>query len=156
MTQTRFTCTLTKADEPSCQSCARVTITDSGEATAADVLVTLSPRSTASLVLMLIGPIPKASTSEERKALELAEERSELGWGLSYVAALGIGPVNRTPGRSAIRHSWCPFPPGSSGASGERRSPAASEPERNMFRWVARLVVATLWWCAWPADLRAA
>ena len=28
MTQTRFTCTLTKADEPPCQSYARVTIID--------------------------------------------------------------------------------------------------------------------------------
>ncbi len=29
MTQTRFTCTLTRADEPGCQSYARVTIIDS-------------------------------------------------------------------------------------------------------------------------------
>jgi hypothetical protein len=29
MTQTRFTCTLTRADEPACQSYARVTIIDS-------------------------------------------------------------------------------------------------------------------------------
>ena len=29
MTQTRFTCTLTQADEPACQSYARVTIVDS-------------------------------------------------------------------------------------------------------------------------------
>ncbi len=29
MAQTRFACTLTKADEPSCQSYARVTIVDS-------------------------------------------------------------------------------------------------------------------------------
>ena len=28
MTQTRFTCTLTRADEPACQSYARVTIAD--------------------------------------------------------------------------------------------------------------------------------
>ena len=28
MTQTRFTCTLTRADEPACQSYARVTIVD--------------------------------------------------------------------------------------------------------------------------------
>jgi hypothetical protein len=31
---TRFTCTLTAADEPACQSCARVRITDSESATA--------------------------------------------------------------------------------------------------------------------------
>ena len=29
MAQTRFTCTLTRADEPACQSYARVTIVDS-------------------------------------------------------------------------------------------------------------------------------
>jgi hypothetical protein len=34
MAQTRFTCTLTRADEPACQSYARVTITDSEGATA--------------------------------------------------------------------------------------------------------------------------
>ena len=34
MAQTRFTCTLTKTDEPACQSCARVTIMDSEGATA--------------------------------------------------------------------------------------------------------------------------
>ncbi len=34
MAQTRFTCTLTRADEPACQSCARVTIADSEGATA--------------------------------------------------------------------------------------------------------------------------
>jgi len=34
MTQTRFTCTLTTADEPPCQSYARVTITDAEGATA--------------------------------------------------------------------------------------------------------------------------
>lgn len=34
MAQTRFTCTLTKADEAPCQSCARVTIIDAEGATA--------------------------------------------------------------------------------------------------------------------------
>ena len=34
MAQTRFTCTLTRADEPECQSYARVTITDSEGVTA--------------------------------------------------------------------------------------------------------------------------
>jgi hypothetical protein len=34
MAQTRFTCSLTRADEPSCQSYARVTIVDSEGATA--------------------------------------------------------------------------------------------------------------------------
>jgi len=34
MAQTRFTCTLTRADEPACQSCTRVTIVDSEGASA--------------------------------------------------------------------------------------------------------------------------
>jgi hypothetical protein len=34
MAQTRFTCTLTRADEPACRSYARVTITDCVGATA--------------------------------------------------------------------------------------------------------------------------
>ena len=34
MAQTRFTCTLTRADEPACQSYARVTIMDSEGAAA--------------------------------------------------------------------------------------------------------------------------
>jgi hypothetical protein len=34
MAQTRFTCTLTRADEPACQSCTRVTIMDSEGASA--------------------------------------------------------------------------------------------------------------------------
>jgi hypothetical protein len=34
MAQTRFTCTLTKADKPACQAYARVTITDSKGASA--------------------------------------------------------------------------------------------------------------------------
>ena len=34
MSQTRFTCPLTRADEPACQSYARVTIVDSEGATA--------------------------------------------------------------------------------------------------------------------------
>jgi hypothetical protein len=41
MAQTRFTCTLTRADEPACQSCTRATIVDSEGASAAPVLAAL-------------------------------------------------------------------------------------------------------------------
>lgn len=61
--QTRFTCTLTQADEPVCQSCARMTIMDSEGLQPVAVLVTLWPPWTASLVPALTGPTPKASTS---------------------------------------------------------------------------------------------
>ena len=60
MAQTRFTCTLTRAGEPACQSYARVTIADSLGATARGGPATRSPRSTASLALTWVGPIPKA------------------------------------------------------------------------------------------------
>jgi hypothetical protein len=62
MAQTRFTCTLTTADEPPCQSYARATIVDSEVQEPADVLVTQSPRSTDSQVSTSTGPTPKAST----------------------------------------------------------------------------------------------
>jgi hypothetical protein len=69
MAQTRFTCSLTRADEPTCRSYARVTIVDSEGATARGCLVTLSPCSTASPALMLTGPIPRASTSGSARHL---------------------------------------------------------------------------------------
>jgi hypothetical protein len=79
MAQTRFTCTLTKAYEPACQSYAR---TQSG---APKEPVSACPRHavaaldgiTGALSAASTGPTPKASTWE-RKALELAEERSQL------------------------------------------------------------------------------
>ena len=65
MAQTRFTCTLTRADEPACQSYARVTIMDSGgcQPQLAGVRVMLSPRSMASLAPRWIGATPRASTN---------------------------------------------------------------------------------------------
>ncbi len=64
MTQTRFTCTLTRADEPACQSYARVTIVDSeGTSSPRRVLVTQWLPSTAPLAPALTGPTPRASTS---------------------------------------------------------------------------------------------
>jgi len=63
MTQTRYTYTLARADQLTCQSYARVTIVDSEGAGARDVLVTLWPPSTASPAPTLTGPTPRASTS---------------------------------------------------------------------------------------------
>jgi hypothetical protein len=79
MTQTRFTCTLTKAKEPACQSYARVMIVDSEGATARGC-----PRhAVAALDGIASAHVDwtdsKGLNEWERKALELAEERSELG-----------------------------------------------------------------------------
>ena len=79
MTQTRFTCTLTRADEPACQSYARVTIVDSEGASAR-----ACPRhAVAALDCIASAHVDWADSKGlnhwERKALELAEERSQLG-----------------------------------------------------------------------------
>jgi hypothetical protein len=63
MTQTRFTCTLTQADEPVCQSNARATIIDAQGTAAGHVLATLWPPSTAPPAPGLTGPTPRAPTS---------------------------------------------------------------------------------------------
>jgi hypothetical protein len=78
MTQTRFTCTLTRADEPECQSYARVTITDSEGATARGC-----PRHAVAALDGITGAHvdwadSKGLNESERKALELSEERSQL------------------------------------------------------------------------------
>ncbi len=79
MTQTRFTCTLTQADERACQSYARVTIVDSEEATARGcprhAVATLDGISRA----RVDWSDSKGLNQWERTALELAEERSQLG-----------------------------------------------------------------------------
>jgi len=79
MTQTRFTCTLTKADEPPCQSYARVTIIDAQGAAARGC-----PRHAVAALDGITGaridwPDSKSLNQWERTALELAEERSQLG-----------------------------------------------------------------------------
>ena len=79
MTQTRFTCTLTKADEPPCQSYARVTIIDAEGTTARGC-----PHHAVAALNGITGARVDWSDSRgldswERKALELAEERSQLG-----------------------------------------------------------------------------
>ena len=79
MAQTRFTCTLTRADEPSCPSYARVTIMDAEGASAR-----ACPRhAVAALDGIASAHVDWADSKGlnewERKALELAEERSQLG-----------------------------------------------------------------------------
>jgi hypothetical protein len=79
MTQTRFTRTLTQADEPVCQSCARATIIDaqrdSGRACPRHAVATLDGISRARVDLS----DSKGLNQWEHTALELAEERSQLG-----------------------------------------------------------------------------
>ena len=79
MVQTRFTCSLTKADEPACPSYARVTITDSAGDTAR-----ACPRHAVAALDGITGAHVNWSDSKslnewERKALELSEERSNSG-----------------------------------------------------------------------------
>jgi hypothetical protein len=79
MTPTRFTCTLTRADETACQSYARVTIADPEGATARGC-----PRHAVAALdgisrARVDWPDSKALNQSERTALELAEERSQLG-----------------------------------------------------------------------------
>jgi hypothetical protein len=79
MTQTRFTCTLTKVDEPPCQSYARMTTVDAEGATARGC-----PRHAVTALNSITGARIDWSDSKglnewERLALELAEERSQLG-----------------------------------------------------------------------------
>jgi hypothetical protein len=78
MTPTRFTCTLTQADEPTCQSYARVTIVDSENAQARGC-----PRHAVAALNGLAGAHVDWTDSRglnewERKALELSEDRSQL------------------------------------------------------------------------------
>jgi hypothetical protein len=78
MAQTRFTCTLTRADEPGCQSYAQVTIVDSEGATARGC-----PRHAVAALDGITGAHVDWADSKglnkwERKALELSGERSKL------------------------------------------------------------------------------
>jgi hypothetical protein len=72
MAQTRFTCTLTKTDEPACQSYVRVTVTDAEGTTARSC-----PRHA---VAALNGAHvdSKGLNQWERQALDLAKEQSKL------------------------------------------------------------------------------
>lgn len=78
MAQTRFTCSLTRADEPACQSYARVTIVDSEGAAAR-----CCPCHAVAALKGIIGAYVDWADSKglnewERKALELSENRSGL------------------------------------------------------------------------------
>jgi hypothetical protein len=78
MTHTRFTCSLTRADEPACQSYARVTIADSEGDSACGC-----PRHAVAALGGITGAHVDWTDSKglnewERKALELTGERSEL------------------------------------------------------------------------------
>jgi hypothetical protein len=81
MAHTRFTCTLTTADEPACQSYARVTISDAGGDTARGC-----PRHAVAALDGITGARVDWADSlglneHERQALKLAEERSQLAAG---------------------------------------------------------------------------
>ena len=89
MAQTRFTCTLTQADEPACQINARVTIMDSAGASAR-----ACPRHAVAALGGITGAHVDWTDSRglnewERKALELSEERSKLGYGISPIRDRG-------------------------------------------------------------------
>jgi len=73
MAQTRFTCTLTTADEPACQSCARVTIVDT-ERTSARAC----PRHALDALngAQVNWPDSKGFNEWEPRALELAENEA--------------------------------------------------------------------------------
>jgi len=78
MAQTRFTCSLIRADEPACQSYAGVTIVGSEGATARGC-----PRHAVAALDGITGAHVDWADSKglnqwERKALELSEERSKL------------------------------------------------------------------------------
>ena len=93
MAPTRFTCTLTKADEPACQSYARVTIVDS-EGTRARGC----PRHAAAALDGIAGAHvdwadSKGINEYERAALELTGERSRLGVGAGAKPGSNIGQL---------------------------------------------------------------
>jgi hypothetical protein len=78
MAQTRFTCTLTRADEPAFQSYARPQSWTPKEPAPAHVPAMPSQHPTALPAPASTEPTPKALNEGERKALELAEERDRL------------------------------------------------------------------------------
>ena len=104
MAQTRFQCSLTRAGEPVCELYARLTIVDSDGATA---------RGCARHAVAALDGITgahvdwadsKGLNEWERKALELSEERSSLGYSISYVKA----SRSRDRGRQHVTTSTSP------------------------------------------------
>ena len=72
MAPTRFTCTLTRADEPYASPAHGSQSWTLTGPQIADVFVTLSPRSTVSPTLTSAGPTPRASTSGSARPLSCA------------------------------------------------------------------------------------
>jgi hypothetical protein len=89
MAQTRFTCTLTRADEPACPSYARVTIMDSEGASAR----ACPGHAVAALDGITGAHVDWADSRDlsqwERTALELSGERSKLAYGISTIRDRG-------------------------------------------------------------------
>ena len=82
MAQTRFTCTLVRADEPACQSYARATIVD-GEGAS----VRGCPRHAVAALDGIAGAHVDWADSKglnewERRALDLSEEQSKIDGGI--------------------------------------------------------------------------
>ena len=78
MARTRFTCTLTRTDEPACTSYARITITDAEGDTARGC-----PRHAVAALDGIAGASvdwddSRGLNEHERQALKLSEERSQL------------------------------------------------------------------------------
>ena len=93
MTHTRFTCSLTRADEPACQSYARVTIVDSEGDSARGC-----PRHAVAALDGITGAHVDWTDSLglnewERKALELTEERTNSGLGQGVCSSTCAPPV---------------------------------------------------------------
>ena len=104
MARTRFTCTLTRADEPACQTYARVTIMDTEEASAR-----ACPRHAVAALDGIIGAHVDWADSRglsewERTALELSEERSKLAYGISTIR----GPRVTNGSTARTERLWYP------------------------------------------------
>ena len=89
MAQTRFTCTLTRADEPACQAYTRVTIMDSEGAS-----VRACPRHAAAALDGITGAHvdwtdSRGLNQRERTALELVRGTSKLAYGISTIRDRG-------------------------------------------------------------------
>jgi hypothetical protein len=87
MARTRFTCTLTRADEPACQTYARVTIMDTEGASAR-----ACPRHAVAALDGITGAHVDWADSRglnqwERTALELSEKRSKLAYSIGTIRA---------------------------------------------------------------------
>ena len=144
MAQTRFTCTLTRADEPACQSYARVTIVDAAGAAARGC-----PRHAVAALDGITGAHVDWTDSRglngwERTALELSEERSKLAYGTSTIRGPRVtnGSTAQTEDSSPqTERLW--YPSGTQ-ASHYQKHPASGQGDHVSARWVSRLEGRTL------------